>query len=57
VGAISFNAPPTYPDVEINGVLATPTYRGPAPGWTGLYQINVAIPPGVTPPYQARFRE
>jgi uncharacterized protein (TIGR03437 family) len=30
----------------IAGVLATPTYYGLSPGSAGLYQINVAVPPG-----------
>jgi uncharacterized protein (TIGR03437 family) len=28
-------------------VVATPSYAGLSPGSVGLYQVNVAIPPGV----------
>jgi uncharacterized protein (TIGR03437 family) len=45
------------PVVEINGVAATVTYSGLAPGWTGLYQINAVVPAGVAPPFTVKFRD
>jgi uncharacterized protein (TIGR03437 family) len=33
---------------DINGVTATVTYAGLAPGFVGLYQVNVQIPSGVS---------
>ena len=30
--------------VTIGGVPATPTFAGLAPGWVGLYQVNVLVP-------------
>jgi uncharacterized protein (TIGR03437 family) len=33
--------------VTIGGVPAVPDYQGFAPGFVGLYQVNVKIPPGV----------
>ncbi|MGO9259319.1 MAG: hypothetical protein ACLQU1_23845 [Bryobacteraceae bacterium] len=35
----------TTPSVQIAGVAATVQYAGLAPGFIGLYQINVAVPP------------
>lgn len=35
------------PSVLINGIAATVTYAGPAPGFPGLDQINIAIPPAL----------
>jgi uncharacterized protein (TIGR03437 family) len=35
----------TYPvSVTIGGVPATPSFAGLAPGWVGLYQVNVQVP-------------
>lgn len=34
----------TTPAVTVGGVPATPTFAGLAPGFVGLYQINLAIP-------------
>jgi uncharacterized protein (TIGR03437 family) len=31
-------------EIRIGGVVATPLYFGLAPGLTGLYQLNVAVP-------------
>jgi uncharacterized protein (TIGR03437 family) len=35
------------PTVFIGGVPVKPAYSGLAPGFTGLYQVNVQIPPGL----------
>lgn len=37
------------PTVSIGGVQATPDFAGLAPGFVGLYQINVKIPSNVSP--------
>ena len=34
------------PEVSINGTRAQVTYSGLAPGFVGLYQLNVVVPPG-----------
>ena len=34
----------TVPSVTVGGVPATPTFSGLAPGFVGLYQINLAVP-------------
>ncbi len=36
----------TVPSVTVGGVAATPTFAGLAPGFVGLYQINLAVPAG-----------
>ena len=36
------------PVVTVNGVQANVTYAGPAPGYAGLDQINIELPPGIT---------
>ena len=36
------------PDVYIDGVFTAPSFSGLAPTLGGLYQLNVAIPSGVT---------
>jgi len=35
--------------VTIGGQPATVSFAGLAPGWVGLYQVNVQVPSGVTP--------
>lgn len=37
------------PDVTIDNIRAELLYAGPAPGFTGLNQVNVRVPTGVTP--------
>jgi uncharacterized protein (TIGR03437 family) len=37
------------PTVSLNGTLLTPAYAGPAPGFTGLFQINVQVPATAVP--------
>jgi uncharacterized protein (TIGR03437 family) len=34
--------------VTIGGVPVTPSFAGLAPGWVGLYQVNVQVPSGIT---------
>jgi len=41
------NTPPV--GVTIGGVGASVEYAGPAPGAAGLFQVNAAVPAGVTP--------
>jgi uncharacterized protein (TIGR03437 family) len=56
LGAVSLGA--TYPytvtnypiTVSVGGINASVTYSGTAPGFEGLYQLNVQIPPGVSSP-------
>lgn len=45
------------PKVEINGVSAPVRFSGLAPGWPGLYQINVTLPAGVRSPFDVRLLE
>ena len=45
------------PKVKINGADATVLFSGLAPGWNGLYQINVMIPAGVAAPFDVRIGE
>jgi uncharacterized protein (TIGR03437 family) len=58
LGAVSANQPATgaaasttalaptvtMPTVTIGGVTATPSFSGLAPGYVGLYQVNVPVP-------------
>jgi uncharacterized protein (TIGR03437 family) len=38
----------SLPIVRIGGVFSTVVYSGLAPGFAGLYQVNVTVPPGLT---------
>ena len=53
LGSASPGSPPaattTTPTVTIGGVKATVSFSGLAPGYVGLYQVNVQVPNGVTP--------
>lgn len=40
------------PAVSVNGQPAVVFFSGLAPGWPGLYQINILLPPGVAEPFQ-----
>lgn len=44
------------PDVSVGGTGAQVLYSGLAPGWLGLYQVNVAMPPGTAFPAALLFR-
>ena len=51
-GAVAPNIPPlaetlSTPLVNIAGMAADVTFSGLAPGFVGLYQMNVQVPPGV----------
>jgi uncharacterized protein (TIGR03437 family) len=35
------------PQVDFGGIPATPAFAGLTPTASGLYQVNVAVPPGV----------
>jgi uncharacterized protein (TIGR03437 family) len=50
-GAASPNFTDVLTDVTatVGGVPATVVYQGLAPGYVGLYQVNVIVPQGVTP--------
>jgi len=39
----------TLPVVRIGGVVANVAYSGTAPGFAGLYQVNVTVPTGLAP--------
>lgn len=40
---------PPPPDLSIGGVRAAVTYSGLAPGFVGVYQVNVVVPSGLNP--------
>jgi uncharacterized protein (TIGR03437 family) len=42
------NIPPSSFQISIGGVAVTPVYAGLASGYTGLYQFNIMIPPGLS---------
>jgi uncharacterized protein (TIGR03437 family) len=44
------------PEVLVNNTPARVLYSGLAPGWLGLYQINVALPSGLADPSPSDFR-
>ena len=46
----------TLPDVTIGGAAARVLFSGLAPGWPGLYQVNVEVPPGQQFPFTVYFR-
>jgi uncharacterized protein (TIGR03437 family) len=53
-GALALAQPlsqtPTMPAITLGGVAATNVlFSGLTPGYVGLYQINVQVPPGITP--------
>jgi uncharacterized protein (TIGR03437 family) len=39
------------PRVTVNGAEAKVSFSGLAPGWPGLYQVNVELPAAAMPPY------
>jgi uncharacterized protein (TIGR03437 family) len=39
----------TLPVVRIGGLVASVSYSGTAPGFAGLYQVNVVVPSGLAP--------
>jgi uncharacterized protein (TIGR03437 family) len=47
VGTLYYTANPVT--VSIGGVTATPSFAGLAPGFVGLYQVDVLVPQSVTP--------
>ena len=53
----SFSETVWMPRVQVNGAPATVLFSGLAPGWTGLYQINVRLPSGMIPPFVVRLVE
>src|SRR5262249_7381632 len=44
------------PSVTIGGAPAAVTFSGLAPGWVGLYQVNVQVPSGITYPAWLQFQ-
>jgi len=42
--AVPPSTTPTLPDVSIGGVSSTAAFSGLAPGYVGLYQVNVQVP-------------
>jgi hypothetical protein len=42
------NSLPSSFQISIGGIAVTPVYAGLAPGYTGLYQFNITIPPGIS---------
>jgi type 1 glutamine amidotransferase len=44
------------PSVTIGGAAAPVLYSGLAPGWLGLYQVNVGMPPQISFPARLEFQ-
>ena len=44
---LSIVMPITYPTATVGGVAAFVSFAGLAPGFIGLYQVNVQVPQGV----------
>jgi len=44
------------PDATIGGAPARVLFSGLAPGWPGLYQVNVEVPPGQQFPFTVDLR-
>lgn len=44
------------PKVLVNGIQGEVLFSGLAPGWLGLYQVNVALPPGISPGSKLEFQ-
>jgi uncharacterized protein (TIGR03437 family) len=44
------------PKVLVNGTPGEVQFSGLAPGWVGLYQVNVLLPPELPPGAPLEFR-
>ena len=54
VGALDSTV--VQPTVTVGGIAARVAFSGLAPGWLGLYQVNVEIPAGTAFPARLDFR-